>query len=288
MSNQNNPVVVWSLVPPSSWDSCPGENVSLQPLLLQPAFGWSRGFPCASAWGESSAQAFKDADLSVPEKARFEPKGMKMLPLTPVCVPNIYKRVDLRCAHRFWEVLELLTRIKTTSYGTCCAVSPTSHAQWVFLARSSTSLTLSRWFFILLRVTETFPQDAFFSLLRISMYSYVKYSSNRQQLCKLVHSHRVVFNATERNGLIFTQPWVAQCPRILREVKLAWQGWGAAEQASFPLGTQKKEPHPNGETCAWAETHSPPPHIYPRLPSSGPLKCPKSPSQKEAGPSPPP
>lgn len=211
-----------------------------------------------------------------------------MLPLTPVCVPNIYKRVDLRCAHRFWEVLELLTRIKTTSYGTCCAVSPTSHAQWVFLARSSTSLTLSRWFFILLRVTETFPQDAFFSPLRISMYSYVKYSSNRQQLCKLVHSHRVVFNATERNGLIFTQPWVAQCPRILREVKLAWQGWGAAEQASFPLGTQKKEPHPNGETCAWAETHSPPPHIYPRLPSSGPVKHPKSPSQKEAGPSPPP
>lgn len=156
-----------------------------QALLLQPAFVWSCGFPGTSAWAESCAETFKDAEQSVPEKTHFVPKGTKMLPLTLVCVPNIYKRVDLRCANSFWEVLELLTLIKTTSYGTCCAVSPTSHTQWVFLTRSAMSPTRSRWFLILLTVTETNHKIHLLSSENFCVY--VKCLSNRQQPCKLVH-----------------------------------------------------------------------------------------------------
>lgn len=131
MGNQKNPVVVWILLPPPAETAVLG-RVWFQPLLLQSTFGWSCGFPCTSAWGESSAEAFNDAEQSVPEKAHFVPKGMKMLPLTPVCVPNIYKRVDLRCANSFWEYWNCSHWSKTSSYSTCCAVSPTSHTQWMF------------------------------------------------------------------------------------------------------------------------------------------------------------
>lgn len=133
-----------------------------QPLLCSlPLWGAVASLVLQPGVNPLPAEAFQDAEQSVPEKAHFVPKGMKMLPLTPVRVPNIYKRVDLRCANSFWEVLELLTLIKTTSYDTCCAVSPTSHTPWVFLTRSETSLTRSRWFFVLPRVSQTFPQGTF-------------------------------------------------------------------------------------------------------------------------------
>lgn len=70
-----------------------------------------------------------------------------MLPLSSVRVPNAYKRLDLRSDNSFWEVWELLTLVKITSYHRCCADPPIFHPRWAFLARSSMSLLRSKFFF---------------------------------------------------------------------------------------------------------------------------------------------